>query len=111
MTSSLWGKDVLFIRNDCVFDDSFESNCRYTIVENRVYLGQSTSIFDLLYEIENGKVYQISNSSVKKCIFTFSNNQIFIGDSSSVFDCLFSFEVDNSVVNNEILLLLAIAPF
>ena len=111
MTSSLWGNDVLVVRNNEVFDNSFNSTCRYTIEGNKIYRGQSNSIFDLLYEVDNGKVYQVSNSSLKKCIFTFSNGQIFVGDSTSTFDCLFSFETDKNVVNNEILLFLAIAPY
>lgn len=111
MNSSVWGRDVLFIRNNEVFDDSFYSNCMYTIEGNKIYKGKSNSIFDLLYEFENGKIYQMSNSSLKKCIYTFYNGQIFIGDSKSTFDNLFCFELDNSIKNNELLLFLAIAPY
>jgi hypothetical protein len=111
MTSSLWGNEVLSIRNNQVFDNGFNTDVRYTIEGNKVYRGQSTTSFDLLYEVENGKVYQISNSSLKKVIYTFQNGRIYIGDSTSTFDCLFSYEVDNQVFNNEILMFLAIAPF
>jgi|TARA_R110000737_G_scaffold350964_1_gene391661 hypothetical protein len=111
MSTSLWGTDILTVRNNQVFDNSFNSNVRYTIEGNKVYRGQSTSVFDLLYEIENGKVYQISNSSLKKVVYTFSDGRIYVGDSTSTFDCLFSYELAYSGLRNEILLFLAIAPF
>jgi hypothetical protein len=111
MTNILWGKEVLFIRNSEVFDDSFNSSVRYTLEGNKIYRGQSNSIFDLLYEIENGKVYQISNSSLKKCIYTFDSGRIYIGDSTSLFDCLFAYELDSELLNNEVLLFLAITPY
>lgn len=111
MNSSLWGTDILTIRNNEVFENTFNSTVRYTIEGNKIYKGQSNSVFDLLYEIENGKVYQVSNSSLKKIVFTFDDGRIYVGDSTSTFDCLFSYELDNKVLNNELLLFLAIAPF
>ncbi len=111
MNSSIWGTDVLFIKGNEVFDDSFRSNCLYTIEDNKVYKGRSTSTFDVLYELDNGKIYQVSNSSLRRCIYTFSNNQIYVGDSRSTFDCLFNYQVDKTIENNELLLFLAIAPY
>jgi hypothetical protein len=111
MTSSLWGNDLYLIRGNKIYDAAYNSRCLYTIVDNKIYNGDSDSIFDLLYEFENGKFYQVSNSALKRVVFTLSNNQVFVGDSFSTFDCLFSFDVDESVNNSELLLLLCLAPF
>jgi hypothetical protein len=83
MSNSLWGKDILFIFQNQVFEEDHYLTCLYTIDGNKIYKGQSNSVFDLLYEIENGKVYQVSNSSLRKCLYTFRNGEIFLGDSTS----------------------------
>lgn len=111
MTSSLWGNDVMFIKGNKVYGDSFGSVCFYTIKENKVYRGDSDSVFDLLYEIDNGKFYQTSSGSLRKCVFTFSNNQIFVGDSRSTFDCIFSVRLDENVNNSLLLVFLCLAPY
>ncbi len=111
MSSSLWGNDLYIIRANKVYDAAFSSRCLYTIEGNKIYNGDSDSIFDLLYEYENGKLYQVSNSSLKRVVFTLYNNQVFIGESTSTFDCIFSVQIDNQVNNSELLLLLCLAPF
>ena len=111
MTSSTWGKDIMHVNGNKVYFDSFKSDCRYTIVGNKVYKGDSDSSFDLLYEMKDDQFFQASNGSLNKCIFTFNNNQIFVGDSRSTFDCLFSVEFDENVNNNEILMFLCLAPY
>lgn len=110
-TNSLWGNDWLIIRGNKMYDAAYTSRCLYTIVGNKIYSGDSDSVFDLLYEFENGKLYQISNSALRKCLFTLSNNQIFIGDNSSVFECVFSVELDENVNNAELLLFLCLVPY
>lgn len=111
MNNSLWGNDVLFIRQNEVYEDVNYFTCRYTIEGNKIYKGQSNSVFDLLYEIENGKVYQVSNSSLRKCLYTFRKGEIFLGDSTSAFDLLFNFSLLEDSPENELLIFLAIAPF
>ncbi len=111
MTSSVWGTDILFIRGNKVYDDSFRSNCIYTIVGNKIYKGDSNSVFDLLYEVENNQFFQVSTGSLDKCLFTLNNNQIFVGDSRSTFDCVFSLETDEEVNNSLMLVFLCLAPY
>lgn len=111
MANSLWGKDILFIRQNEVYEDINYFTCRYTIEGNKIYKGQSNSVFDVLYEIENGKVYQVSNSSLRKCLYTFRNGEIFLGDSTSSFDLLFNFSLQDDSPETELLIFLAIAPF
>lgn len=111
MNASLWGKQILFFNGRKVYDDSFRSNCFYTLEGNKIYRGDGTSVFDLLYEYENGKFYQLTSGSLRKCLFTFSNNQIFIGDSQSTFDCVFSVELDAEISNSLLLVFLCLAPY
>jgi hypothetical protein len=111
MNSSLWGKEVLFLKGRKVYDDSFRSNCVYTIEGNKIYRGDGTSVFDVLYEYDNGKFYQVSSGSLRRCLFTLSNNQIFIGDSTSTFDCVFAIELDTEVNNSVLLIFLSLAPY
>ena len=111
MTSSLWGNQIYFFRDNKVYSDNFYNNCLYTIVGSKVYRGDSQSVFDVIYEVDQNKLIQVSSSSLKKCIYTLYSNKIFIGDSKSTFDCLFSVEFDPVVNNNEILLFLCLAPY
>lgn len=111
MSSAVWGKEVYFIQGNRVYDDSFRSNCVYTLEGNKIYRGNSNSVFDLLYEFENDKFYQVSNSALRKCMYTLSNNQIFIGDSQSIFDCVFTVEIDPKINSSALLLFLCIAPY
>lgn len=111
MNASLWGKQILFFNGRKVYDDSFRSNCVYTLEGNKIYRGDGTSVFDLLYEYENGKFYQLTSGSLRKCLFTFTNNQIFIGDSQSTFDCVFSVELDAEINNSLLLVFLCLAPY
>lgn len=111
MTSSNWGNDIMFVQGNKVYSDAFKSDCRYTIVGNKVYKGDSDSPFNLLYEMKDGQFFQASNSSLNRCIYTLHNKQIFVGDSRSTFECLFTVEFDETVNNKEILMFLSIAPY
>lgn len=111
MTSSVWGNEKFYIRGNKLYTDAFRSTCVYTIIGNKIYKGDSDSVFDLLYEIEDNQFYQVSSGAIRKCLFTFVNHQIFIGDSRSTFECVFSVEVDNTVNNSLALVFLSLAPY
>jgi hypothetical protein len=92
--------DVLFIKNDVVYlkERMFYSDVKYTVSGNKIYRGNSTSVFDLLFTLTDGKLYIGDGSSSMDCLYTFKNGIIYRGDSTSTFDKFMAYDADESML-------------
>ena len=91
---------VLFIKNDVVYlkERMYYSDAKYTVVGNKIYRGNSTSVFDLLFTLTDGKLYIGDGGSSSDCLYTFSNGVIYRGDSTSTFDKFMAYDSDESML-------------
>jgi hypothetical protein len=92
--------EVLYIKNDVVYvkERMFFSDAKYTVSENKIYRGASTSGFDVLFTLSEGKLYIGDGRSSRDCLYTFKNGIIYRGDSTSTFDKFMAYECDESMV-------------
>ena len=92
--------EVLFIKNDVVYvrERMYFSDAKYTVVGNKIYRGNSTSVFDLLFTLTDGKLYIGDGGSSSDCLYTFSNGVIYRGDSTSTFDKFMAYDSDESML-------------
>ncbi|MBU2018270.1 MAG: hypothetical protein KJ941_01380 [Bacteroidetes bacterium] len=101
---------IFYFDDNQIFEDRFKSKCLFTLQGGNVYRGNSTSSFDVIYQLRNGKFLLQTGDIFEKCIYSFSDNQVFIGDSKSSFDVIFSFEADKNEPIHLIVLALLIGP-
>ena len=68
------------------------SDAYYTIVENRIYEGFSSSFFDLKFTVRDGQLFMGDSQFRGDILYTLKNGQIFTGDSDLLMDVLFTFK-------------------
>ena len=92
--------EVLFIKNDVVYvkERMFFTDVKYTVSGNKIYRGNSTSVFDLLFTLTDGKLYIGDGRSSMDCLYTFKNGIIYRGDSTSTFDKFMAYDGDESML-------------
>lgn len=92
--------EVLYIKNDVVYlkERMFYTDVKYTVSGNKIYRGNSTSVFDLLFTLTDGKLYIGDSGSSMDCLYTFKNGMIYRGDSTSTFDKFMAYDSDESML-------------
>lgn len=92
--------EVLYIKNDVVYlkERMFYTDVKYTVSGNKIYRGNSTSVFDLLFTLTDGKLYIGDSGSSMDCLYTFKNGIIYRGDSTSTFDKFMAYDSDESML-------------
>lgn len=110
MTNPSFGKDMLFIENNKIYADRSKFDCLYTIAGNTVYKGDSQSVFDAIYRLENNKVELIDGSAFRKVIYTLSDGGIYLGDSTSSFDQIMCYTSKSSSPMDLLMIVIVIGP-
>jgi hypothetical protein len=100
--------EVLYIKDNVVYlkERMFYSDVKYTVSENKIYRGNSTSTFDLLCTLVDGKLYKGDGRSTSDCIYTLKNGIIYQGYSTSTFDKFMAYECDESMLIWVVLMIL-----
>ena len=109
-TSGIFSDPIFYLDGNRVFSDIYKSKCLYTIVQNKIYRGDSRSSFDLIYELKGDKLLLKTGDIFEKCIYTITDQQIFIGDSNSTFDAVFTLELDVNLPLHKLIVAILIGP-
>jgi len=74
----------------------FNTLIKYTISDNKVFIGRSTSSFSCLYTIDGSKVYRGDSRFSSDVIYTIQDNKVYRGDFPSLPNCIYTYE-DNKL--------------
>lgn len=102
---------ILFIQGNLIYFNERRSfmEVMYTFSEDQLFKGNSTSSFDALFTLKEGKLYAGDGRFSQVVVYTFSEGKIYRGDSTSSFDLLMSYELNSPT--DLILIAAAIAPY
>ena len=87
----MWNQMACHIDNGIVrMGPDWRGDIKYTIQNNKIFKGYSSSSFDLAYTCREGKLY-IGESSFSDAIsYTFNKGRIYIGDSGFALDLAYT---------------------
>jgi hypothetical protein len=86
--------DILYIDGEKVYlkDRKFFNDVKYTLKNNIIYKGTSTTTFDKLFTLKEGKLYVGDGDFSSQCLYTLKDGKIYKGDSTSTFDLIMCYE-------------------
>lgn len=87
----IWSQMACHIENSVVrMGPDWRGDIKYTVQNNRIFKGYSSSNFDLVYTCREGKLY-IGESFFSDAIsYTFNEGRIYIGDSDFALDLAYT---------------------
>lgn len=87
----IWSQMACHIENGVVrMGPDWRGDIKYTVQNNRIFKGYSSSSFDLVYTLREGKLY-IGESHFSDAIsYTFNEGRIYIGDSDFALDLAYT---------------------
>ena len=91
----MWSQMACHIENGVVrMGPDWRGDIKYTVQNNRIFKGYSSSSFDLVYTCREGKLY-IGESYFSDAIsYTFNKGRIYIGDSDFALDLAYTIRPD-----------------
>ena len=111
VTNPALKSEYLFISGDKVYfrDRKSFTDVKYTLTENGIFKGNSSSSFDQLFTLKDNKMYIGDSNFSSDCLYTLKDGLIYKGDSTSSFDAFMSYEIESE--EDLILVAMLIAPY
>lgn len=87
----LWNEAIVCIENGLVREgNDWRGRVLFTLHNDRIFQGFSTSSFDLLYTVRDGQLCRGDSHFSEDILYTFREGKVYIGDSNYLLDQVYN---------------------